>query len=408
MAPPRSVFGFFAWSQAASQMAARVADAALPLIALALHVPSSQIGLISFAQFAPVMLFTLVFGAWIDGISKTTPILISHASRLVVFAILGWLTAIQQVSLPVLLVGVFLAGTCTAAFDVAVQGFVPQLVPRQRLMAANGRIQLTSSIAQVVGPSLAGFLVGIGEPSIALLIIAATYALAFSVFAPAHAAIRGDTQSTTTEPVLRRLRAGLGFSIRDRVLVRLLAAGTVFNLLEQALISTFIVYGSRQLGFSLSTLGLLLSTSGAGAVLAALIMRGRGPKRPTATMLGWMVAATVVPLLLTTVTGGAIAKVTIGIVFFTYGAGLVIYNVIAVTARQNRAPVDMRSRVGAVYRFFAYGALGLGGLASSALIAQFGLRAALLTVVSTMAVGALIYAFQLWRIRVEIDQTLRS
>lgn len=408
MAPPRRVFGFFAWSQAASQMAARVADAALPLIALALHVPSSQIGLISFAQFAPVMLFTLLFGAWIDGTSKTTPILISHASRIVVFAVLGWLTAVQQVSLPVLLVGVFLAGTCTAAFDVAIQGIVPQLVPRERLIAANGRIQLTSSVAQVVGPSLAGFLVGIGEPSLALLIIAGAYALAFSVFAPTRAATRGDTQSKSTEPVLRRLRAGLGFSIRDRVLVRLLVAGTVFNLLEQALISTFIVYGSRQLGFSLSALGLLLSVSGVGAVLAALIMRGRGPKRPTATMLGWMVAATVVPLLLITVTGGVIAEVTIGVVFFTYGAGLVIYNVIAVTARQNRAPADMRSRVGAVYRFFAYGALGFGGLVSSALIAQFGLRTALITVVSTMAVGALIYAFQLWRIRMEIDQTLRT
>lgn len=181
-------FGHFAWSQSASQMAARVGEAAMPLIALAMHIPNAQIGLISFAQFLPVMLFTLLFGAWIDGTSKSTPMLVGHAGRAMVFGILGWLAAIDQLGLPVLLAGVFVAGTFTAAFDVAVQGIVPQLVAPSRLIAANGRVQLTYSVAQVVGPSLAGFLVGLSQPFVALLVIAATYAIACAVFAPARAA----------------------------------------------------------------------------------------------------------------------------------------------------------------------------------------------------------------------------
>ncbi|MCU0115970.1 MFS transporter [Curtobacterium poinsettiae] len=401
-------FGHFAWSQSASQMAARVGEAAMPLIALAMHIPNAQIGLISFAQFLPVMLFTLLFGAWIDGTSKSTPMLVGHAGRAMVFGILGWLAAIDQLGLPVLLAGVFVAGTFTAAFDVAVQGIVPQLVAPSRLIAANGRVQLTYSVAQVVGPSLAGFLVGLSQPFVALLVIAATYAIACAVFAPARAASPRPERTGGSRPnVFGRLWEGIRFSFSDRVLVRLLAAGTAFNLLEQALITTFLVYGNRELNLSASMLGLLLASSGAGAVLAAAIMRGRGPRRPTATMLGWMGAATLAPLLLITVSGHSVTSgSTIVVVFFTYGAGLVVYNVIAVSVRQHRASADMRSRVGAVYRFFAYGALGFGGLLSSALIATCGPRWALITIVLAMAAGTIIYATQLWSVRKDLDKTL--
>lgn len=124
-------------------------------------------------------------------------------------------------------------------------------------------------------------------------------------------------------------------------------------------------------------------------------------------MLGWMGAATLAPLLLITVSGHSVTSgSTIVVVFFTYGAGLVVYNVIAVSVRQHRASADMRSRVGAVYRFFAYGALGFGGLLSSALIATCGPRWALITIVLAMAAGTIIYATQLWSVRKDLDKTL--
>lgn len=95
----------------------------------------------------------------------------------------------------------------------------------------------------------------------------------------------------------------------------------------------------------------------------------------------------------------------IATVFLTYGAGLVVYNVIAVSIRQHRAPDGMQSRVGAVYRFFAYGALGLGGLTSSVLVALCGVRSALTIIVCAMAGMTVLYVAQLWLVRADIDGT---
>lgn len=293
-------FGFFAWSQSFSQMAAQIGAAAMPLIALALHVPDAQIGFVSLAQYAPVLLFTLVFGAWIDATSKLTPMLLAHAGRAGVFFTLAWLAAAGAITFPQLLIGVFIAGTFTSAFDVSVQGIIPQLVSSDRLIRANARIQLTYSIAQVVGPSAAGLLVGLGSPGMAFLIIAVTYTVAFIVLAPLRSkAVQAKSEKNNAElGVVRRLWEGMRFSFSDRVLVRLLTAGALFNLAEQALITTFLVYAGRNLGIPTTRLGMLLAAAGVGAVLAAAATRGRLQRSLTLTMLSWMSLATFAPLLL--------------------------------------------------------------------------------------------------------------
>ncbi|MBF9337407.1 MFS transporter [Microbacterium lacticum] len=401
-------FGFFAWSQSFSQMAAQIGAAAMPLIALALHVPDAQIGFVSLAQYAPVLLFTLVFGAWIDATSKLTPMLLAHAGRAGVFFTLAWLAAAGAITFPQLLIGVFIAGTFTSAFDVSVQGIIPQLVSSDRLIRANARIQLTYSIAQVVGPSAAGLLVGLGSPGMAFLIIAVTYTVAFIVLAPLRSkAVQAKSEKNNAElGVVRRLWEGMRFSFSDRVLVRLLTAGALFNLAEQALITTFLVYAGRNLGIPTTRLGMLLAAAGVGAVLAAAATRGRLQRSLTLTMLSWMSLATFAPLLLLAVQSADLtAYVVIATVFLTYGAGLVVYNVIAVSIRQHRAPDGMQSRVGAVYRFFAYGALGLGGLTSSVLVALCGVRSALTIIVCAMAGMTVLYVAQLWLVRADIDGT---
>jgi len=400
-------FQRFAWSQASSQLAAHTASAAIPLLALTtLHVQDTQVGLLSFAQFLPVILLTLLLGAIIDSTSKVTPMLIGHAGRAIVFALLAVLAATGTLQLPTLLAAVFLAGALTAAFDVAVQGIVPYLAPSAKLVEANRRIQLTYSLAQVLGPTVAGALVGLGHPALAFVAISIVYAGAFLFLLPVRATPT-KPESPLNASVFRLLKAGLRFSFSDRVLRRLLIAGSIFNLTEQALITTFLVRASRDLGISAGLLGVILSAGGLGAVVAAAAMRRAKPRSPAVLMVVAMSAATLSPILLLFVSdAGVVDQVLAIMVFFLYGSGLVVYNVLAVTLRQQRAPQVMRSRIGAVYRFFAYGSLGFGGLVSSALIAVAGAALALVLIVAGMTVATVVYASSLLRVRREIDDGL--
>src|SRR4051812_42849980 len=53
-----------------------------------------------------------------------------------------------------------LAATGTVAYSVAARSLVSALIPRERLNAANGRLELARSAAFTAGPALAGGLIG--------------------------------------------------------------------------------------------------------------------------------------------------------------------------------------------------------------------------------------------------------
>ena len=384
-------FSRFWASQSISQLAAQTIAAALPLIAISnLGVPDGAVGIISFAQYLPVLLFTLVLGALVDASTKRTTLLIGHFGRAVTFAVLAAVAFAGELTFPILLVAAFIGGALTAAFDVAVQALVPTIVPRERLVFANSRIQLTYSVAQVLGPSLGGIAAAFGRPGLAFGAIAVAYLTAGVIVLSRRFSERIPPRPSGN--IWRRTAVGIRYCFRDLVLKTLLTAGAVFNLLEQALIVTFLIYGVRTLGLSVAALGLTLGVSGLGAVVAAVLtVRGRRRNR-IITMIIWMSLAMLSPIALLFVKDASvISQLVIAAVFFTYGAGLVVYNIQAVSMRQERADPEMLGRVGAVYRFFAYGALALGGLVSAILTQTLGLTSAMYVLIITMALATIVW-----------------
>lgn len=65
-------------------------------------------------------------------------------------------------------------------------------------------------------------------------------------------------------------------------------------------------------------------------------------------------------------------------VFFLYGAGIAVSNVLVVSLRQTVTPDRMMGRMNASYRFFTYGAIPLGALLGGGLAEVVGLRPTLL------------------------------
>ena len=55
----------------------------------------------------------------------------------------------------------FVTGSLTVFFDVANQSYLPSIVERDQLVDANSRLQVSQSAAQIAGPGIAGYLVGI-------------------------------------------------------------------------------------------------------------------------------------------------------------------------------------------------------------------------------------------------------
>ena len=71
--------------------------------------------------------------------------------------------AFDVLSLEQLYVVVFLVGSCAVFFDLSYSSFFTATVPREQVLAANGRLSTSRAVAYVAGPSLAGLLVQLAD-----------------------------------------------------------------------------------------------------------------------------------------------------------------------------------------------------------------------------------------------------
>src|SRR5438067_11116272 len=101
----------------------------------------------------------LFIGVWVDGLQRRPIMIWSDIGSAVVIASVPLAAALGALTLAQLYLVSFLGGMFAVWTDLARAAIVPSLVGRTRLVAANSRLQASSAVAQVAGPSLGGILV---------------------------------------------------------------------------------------------------------------------------------------------------------------------------------------------------------------------------------------------------------
>jgi MFS family permease len=306
---------------------------------------------------------------------------------------------------------VFAIGAATCFGDVSTFAFTPELVGAEQLMGANSRLESTTSIATVAAPGFGGLLMGWFGGSAALVACAVAYLVAgLSIGSIRHrpaVSVHDDARPVPGAPAeprsgsgtFTRIRQGVRFTWRVPLLrtIDLLAAW--FNLFEQAVLTLYVVYAVRTLGFSAGLLGLTMTVGGIGPVLgpvlAARLGRRLGAVR---TMVLTMGMASAAPLLIPLAHGSKPwAFLLCAVAFTVYGFGLTVFNIFIVTAQQRTTPNALLPQVVATKRFAAYGTIGIGAAAGGAAGEWLGLRPALFIAVIALVVGWLAFSVALIR-----------
>src|SRR5215469_14712361 len=165
------------WSgQAISQIGSRITRTALPLVAvMMLDASPFQMGILSGASAASVLLFGLFAGAWADRLRRRPLLIAADLGRAAVLAAIPIAALRHTLGMPLLYVVSAAAGLFTVLFDVSYQAYVPSLVERENILRANARMALSESVAEVSGPGLAGFLVQALTAPIAIAFDAASF-----------------------------------------------------------------------------------------------------------------------------------------------------------------------------------------------------------------------------------------
>jgi MFS family permease len=392
--PPRGVlrdsqFLRFWASETVSLLSTELMTLVFPLIAIyTFSATTFQVGLVQACLYAPVILFSLLIGVWLDRRRRRTTLILSNAVRGLLITLIPVAKLTSLLSLPMLYAIVFLVGTLTVMFEVGSLSYLPSLVARHHLADANSRIQASFSLAAIAGPSLGGVLVGALSAPLAVPVSAVGFMLS-AIFL---STIRKEEPLPQRDPARPSIAAsiaeGLRAVIANSLLRHLITQSTTFNLVQNGLLVVFVVYVVRHLGLRPAQLGLVLGAAAVAALLGALTTNRITRALNLGRTLRLAAFGSCVPPLLILIprdnSVGAIALLIAAQALVSFN--LVVWNVNTLTLRQVVTPHRLLGRVNASYRMVLYGAAPVGAVLGGALGDLLGLRAAMVTAALVMLV----------------------
>lgn len=290
--------------------------------------------------------FSVLGGVVADRLSKRRIIITVQGCTAAVMIVVAVLSLTETIELWHVGAASFAMGAGSAFFYPAYSAYLPQVLPPEQLLAANGlEGALRPSMGQGLGPALGGIVVGMFFPAIGAVIVAASYAIAFilTLFLS-----RRDELTTVTSPEQRTsvwgdLRTGVNYVARTRWLLWTLIFGSSLALIIQGPIEVLLPFITRdRFEDAESTFGFLLAALGIGGAIGSLVVSSlKLPRRYLTFMIACWGGGTL-PLAVIGVADNLILMLSaLFIVGAATGAGVVIWG----TLLQRLVPLDMIGRV---------------------------------------------------------------
>ncbi len=365
-----------------SVFGSHITEVAMPLLAVnTLDATSLEAGVIRASSQLPSLLFGLLIGVWVDRLRKRPLLIGADLIRGALLMSIPVAALWDRLNVPLLCVVGFGVGTLRLVYDIAESALVPHMVPRDQLVEANARMEVSYTSAQTGGPAIAGVLVGLFTAPFAIFVDALSY------FGSALFVRRVDTVEPAIAPspsgsIRTEIREGLDFTVHHTILRPILVTMTVVSFFGHMFLTVYVLYMKRDLGLSDVTVGLVFAAGGAGALIGALITEplsrrfGVGPTM-VAGQLFFGVTGLLIPLAVV-VPDHALALV-FAAEFLAY-LGEMPFFLNAMTLLQSQSPDALRGRVVSTRKFVSWGVQPFGSIAG-------GILGGLITVPLTLVVG---------------------
>jgi MFS family permease len=280
------------WGQSVSLVGTQFTQLALPLTAiLSLKAGPAEMGLLVGLQAAPGLVFSLVAGIWLDRVRRKPVLVGSQLVAMVSLASVPAAALIGVLSMTQLYMVALLIGTAATFTYIAQSSLLPALVGRPNLVDASAKYQTSMTVAQIVGPGLAGLAVQRLTAPIAIAFDSLSFLVGALSTAWTKVSEPAPTQVAAERSVRRELAEGFRFVAFQpqfrAILFTLVVAnwgGSMQNAVFLLLFVSSIGLTPAQVGFTFAAASVL---SLVGAQFAArLVPRfGVGPTMACAALL---------------------------------------------------------------------------------------------------------------------------
>ncbi|HLZ94570.1 MAG TPA: MFS transporter [Candidatus Dormibacteraeota bacterium] len=372
-------YRLFLTGQIISTIGTWMQSVAMPWLALQLTHSGFLVGLVLAVQFTPVLLGSQFGGILADRYRKRTILLATQSAFTVPAFALFLLSASGHAQYWEVLIAAAATGTINL-FDVPTrQAFVIEMVGKQDLMNA---IALNSSVfngAAVIGPSVAGVIIGAVGVPICFLANSVSYLAAVAALLLMRN-LPTVVREREEQHWRLRLAEGLAYARREPGVGLLLVVVAVFSLFAMNRLTLMPLFADEVLHVGAQGFGFLMGSMGSGALAGALTLAfvprlGANPSRQFWLGMLWVAA------LLTF----SLSRSFPLSLFTLFVAGYCQISFVATANNriQTLTPDHLRGRVMALY---AQALIGVGPIGST----QAGALATLLGPPWAMAIGAVI------------------
>ncbi len=331
------------------------------------------LGLVAAVQFFPMMLFALFSGAIADKLPKRKVIIACQSCLMMLALVLASLTYFKVIQYWHILVLAGLLGLVNSLDMPTRQAFFAELVGKADLMNAIALNSTIFNIARIIGPAVAGFLIGlIGIASCfylnALSFVAVLIGL-WLIKLPVEAQVAGGAGANSVRAVLHNTREGLHYIFARPVIylpLLLLAMVSIFVInfnVFVPLVAKDILHQEAR-GF-----GILMSAMGCGSLLGALTLAAKSRSGPKLRVL--LLGALGMCLLVIALGCLRIFWLS-AVTLFGVGFSMINFTASTNTVIQLNSDDHMRGRVMGVYALVFGGVTPIGSLLAGVLAERIG------------------------------------
>lgn len=343
------------------------------------------VGIISFSQFAPAVIFGPLFGVMADRVDRRIASILINSCSSANMLLLGFLAAFGQVDIAVLTSLSLLQGALDGAHTPVRMTLVPNLVIREQLQSAIASTSISFNVSRLVGPAIAGVVIATLGVSAAFAINGVSYlaivtAVCFVKLRPlaGHKKKTGDVWS--------ELLDGVDYVRNHRTIRSLLFMIAIASVFGRGALEMLPAFADAVLGRGSAGLATLTSVMGVGAVATGVVLA-----RSTHWLHIGIIRLSVVGAGALILGFGANNSFWIAVALvLALGVVLSLGGVGSQILLQSHVDEQVRGRVSSLWGMIAFGGTAIGSLLVGWASAAFGLQITVIVAGLLCSVAALI------------------
>jgi MFS family permease len=234
------------------------------------------VGFVSFAALVPSLFLSLFGGVLADRVERRRVLLATQTAMMIFAATLATLTALQRITMPLIIILALSSGFAAALNTPAQQAIIADLVPAEVLLNAISLNSVQFNLARVVGPACAGVVLAWLNTATCFYLNAVSFLALIVALLVIHIA---PHRRLPAHSVWRHLGEGFKYLQAQPSLRMILAVCAVLSLFCLPYAVLLPVFARDILEVGAAGLGYLTASAGFGAVLGGLGLAALGNVR---------------------------------------------------------------------------------------------------------------------------------